>query len=451
MRKNRTTKTVVVTALSLSLILSSGATAFGAAGNAATAGTSVAAFGYGQNDPIGATKEYLVTYKNLQGKVEALEVSKDVSILIVASSGNDGTNLGVGETIEYPANLPNVIAVQAVDKSLKRAGFSGTGRRAEISAPGVNIASTSYDGGYEYRSGTSMATPYIAGVLAIMKQANPKKTANELRDMLDDNAIDLGHISGRDTQYGFGFPDLTKLVPAKQEAPTPAPTVPTEPTPAPIPTVDSVALKDATHAVEYAEKYKQYKIYINRAVDKVKNLPASNEKNILVSRMQAIGAMKDVVITPIQDSKNPETPVTPAPTPTVDPVALKEAISAVQYAEKYKQYKIYINRAVDKVTKLPASKEKNNLISRMQAIGAMQDAVITPIGDSTQPVTPQPTTPPPAPKVKKADLDQATRYVGCAEKYKYKVYFNKAKELVSKLPDCPEKVALQARLDALKQ
>jgi minor extracellular protease Epr len=359
-----------------------------------------------------------------------LRKATDAGIIVVASAGNNGNNAGVGETMEYPANLQNVIAVVGVDKKMKRGGFSGTGKRAEVAAPGVDIVSTSIDGGYEARTGTSMATPFVTGLLAIIKQANPKKSSNEIRADLNSKGIDLG-IPGRDTQYGFGFVDVTKLIPSEPVQTQPLPEQPsTQPGPTPQPTVDPNALKNATDAVKNAEKYKQYAVYIKTAVEKVQALPESPEKNELVKRLQALGAM----ITPGQDDNKPTTPVDPPQQVPAKPTSaeLKETERYVGYAEKYKA-NAYIKKADELIQKLPDSPEKTAFKARMDTLKAK-------IEEERAPKKPT-----------QAELNEVERYVGYAEKYKASVYIKKADELISKLPDSPEKVAFQVRIDSIKK
>lgn len=134
----------------------------------------------------------------------AVDTAYNDGILVVAAAGNDGNSSGTGNNIEYPANYSSVIAVGAVDSTNTRDYFSSTGSKLEVSAPGNNILSTYLNGGYAQMSGTSMATPFVAGDLALLKQKYPSYTNVQLRQLLDNNALDLG-VQGRDTLYGFGL------------------------------------------------------------------------------------------------------------------------------------------------------------------------------------------------------------------------------------------------------
>jgi minor extracellular protease Epr len=134
----------------------------------------------------------------------AIDTAYSNGILIVAAAGNDGNTSGTGTNIEYPANYSSAIAVGAVDSNNKRAYFSSTGSKLEVSAPGVDIISTYLNNGYEKMSGTSMATPFVSGDLALLKQKYPSYTNSQLRQLLDNNVKDLG-TSGKDSLYGYGL------------------------------------------------------------------------------------------------------------------------------------------------------------------------------------------------------------------------------------------------------
>lgn len=125
-------------------------------------------------------------------------------VLIVAAAGNSGTSDGTTDTVNYPAKYNSVIAVSATDSKDQRASFSSTGHSVEVAAPGVNIFSTYLGNKYATMSGTSMAAPYTAGNLALLKQAYPTLSHAQLRSKLQELVVDLG-TSGRDTWFGFGL------------------------------------------------------------------------------------------------------------------------------------------------------------------------------------------------------------------------------------------------------
>lgn len=125
-------------------------------------------------------------------------------LLIVAAAGNDGAPDGLEDTVDFPAGYPAVIGVGAVDASFQRASFSSTGPEVELAAPGAGILSTYLGNQYGYMSGTSMAAPYVAGKLALLKQAYPRLSNEELRQVMIEHTLDLGEI-GRDPFFGYGF------------------------------------------------------------------------------------------------------------------------------------------------------------------------------------------------------------------------------------------------------
>jgi subtilisin family serine protease len=126
-------------------------------------------------------------------------------VLHIAAAGNSGTWFGRGDNVGYPARFASVVAVAATDSSDRRAYFSSTGPAVELSAPGVNIESTVPGGGTALKSGTSMASPHVAGVAALV-MATDMTNPTTVRDRLKATADDLG-ATGKDDQYGWGLVD----------------------------------------------------------------------------------------------------------------------------------------------------------------------------------------------------------------------------------------------------
>lgn len=122
--------------------------------------------------------------------------------LLVAAAGNDGDG-----SVEYPAGLPQVVSVAAIDGRDAVCAFSNENADVEIAAPGVDILSTRLGGGYVRMSGTSMATPHVAGAAALLWGLTPTATAGSIRRRLDAAVDDLG-AHGRDSAYGYGVVDL---------------------------------------------------------------------------------------------------------------------------------------------------------------------------------------------------------------------------------------------------
>jgi subtilisin family serine protease len=105
--------------------------------------------------------------------------------LFVAAAGND-TNNDDGEGMEpCTVNAPNVLCVAATNQSDKLAWFSNYGRRTvDVAAPGVDVLSTVPGGEYDLLSGTSMATPHVAGIAALALGLNPSLTTEQLKQVV---------------------------------------------------------------------------------------------------------------------------------------------------------------------------------------------------------------------------------------------------------------------------
>ncbi len=125
--------------------------------------------------------------------------------VLVASSGS------TPGSISYPAKFSTVIAVGAVDQGLNLASFSSYGPEQELVAPGVNIYTIVPDNTYAVYSGTSFSCAYVSGVAGLVASANPSLTNQQIRDILNSTAIDLG-TPGWDQYYGNGLVNAYRAV-----------------------------------------------------------------------------------------------------------------------------------------------------------------------------------------------------------------------------------------------
>ena len=134
---------------------------------------------------------------------DAIQVHNDLGILFVAAAGNDGAN--TDSVNHYPSNydVPNVISVAAMTDDDGLAGFSNYGATTvDLAAPGRDIRSTIAGGKYAYFSGTSMATPHVAGAVATVAAANPGASAAEVKDALLDGVVNKPAYAGKTLSGG---------------------------------------------------------------------------------------------------------------------------------------------------------------------------------------------------------------------------------------------------------
>ena len=129
-------------------------------------------------------------------------------VLLVAAAGNGGSIGGFEEkgdysTFSYPASYDSVMSVAAYDNHLERAYFSQYTSQVELAGPGVSVLST-VPGGYGTSSGTSMATPHVVGVAALVWSNHQQCSNREIRNALKQSAYDLG-TPGYDYFSGWGL------------------------------------------------------------------------------------------------------------------------------------------------------------------------------------------------------------------------------------------------------
>jgi subtilisin family serine protease len=143
-----------------------------------------------------------------QAEIDILDEVIASGVVVVAAMGNEYKK---GNPTEYPAAIPEVCAVGATDELDKRAPFSNTGRHIDLVAPGVDILSTtptySYDDGeqeYDAWDGTSMATPYVAGVAALMLANSPELTPAQVIRKLKSSADRVADAQKGSVAYGAG-------------------------------------------------------------------------------------------------------------------------------------------------------------------------------------------------------------------------------------------------------
>ncbi len=175
------------------------------------------------NLSVGGTGYCPSSYRDLLREV------RQRNILVVAAAGNDSNN----SNRFIPSNCNDVIAVSAVDLNKELAEYSNFGNAIDVAAPGgrddvdfdnngfvdaiLSLSAVSGSGGlnyiYNYRFGTSMATPHVSGVFALMLAVNPNLSADEIEQMLISGLLtDDIRISGADNLYGHGLINARKAV-----------------------------------------------------------------------------------------------------------------------------------------------------------------------------------------------------------------------------------------------
>tara|TARA_Y100000589_G_scaffold175856_2_gene166885 strand:- start:134 stop:4666 length:4533 start_codon:yes stop_codon:yes gene_type:complete len=128
----------------------------------------------------------------------AIVANKNADMLFMAAAGNDSTNNDNGP--HYPSNydVDNVISVASTDWADGLSSFSNYGASTvDVAAPGSYIYSTTYDGSYGYKSGTSMATPQVAGLAALAWSYSPDSTWQQIKAAILDNGDTLSSLNNK--------------------------------------------------------------------------------------------------------------------------------------------------------------------------------------------------------------------------------------------------------------
>ena len=153
-----------------------------------------------------------------------LDACESAGIVILFAAGNEGL-AGVRRPADRATDDYRTLAVGAVDEHTAGwpiAGFSSRGPtyctpdtsvavKPEVVAPGVGTLSSLPGGSYGTKSGTSMAAPHVAGVVALIRQACPELTVEEVKQVLFESAVDLG-VEGEENTYGWGMVDAYAAV-----------------------------------------------------------------------------------------------------------------------------------------------------------------------------------------------------------------------------------------------
>ena len=153
--------------------------------------------------PVGAGQSWSRVYEQVAQR------ALDRGAVIIAAAGNNSDRPNGVAPVSHPANCPSIMAVAALDRRLAVARFSNAGLQpnggsVDLAGPGVGVVSA-WPGnrGYRQLSGTSMATPHVAGVAALLAEANPGTNGNALLRLLRNSARGLAAQSATDVGAGL--------------------------------------------------------------------------------------------------------------------------------------------------------------------------------------------------------------------------------------------------------
>lgn len=136
----------------------------------------------------------------------AISYAVDNGVLVIVAAGNAGDDTSK----YYPASEEKAIVVSATDRYDSIASFSNTGDSIDMAAPGVEILSSIPNNEYGEMDGTSMATPFVSGLAAMLVLDNPKRTRQEIEELLLTFVDDVGDV-GWDPKFGYGIVDVTSF------------------------------------------------------------------------------------------------------------------------------------------------------------------------------------------------------------------------------------------------
>jgi len=138
----------------------------------------------------------------------AFQRAYNEGMLLVAAAGNSGNS-----NLSWPASEPNVISVASTDANNRHSSFSQTNNRVELAAFGRSSLSTLPNNRYGTKTGTSMASPVVAGVAAVVWSTYPQCTNVEIRNVLQETAIPCtGRSTTKNNFCGYGIVQAKKAV-----------------------------------------------------------------------------------------------------------------------------------------------------------------------------------------------------------------------------------------------
>jgi thermitase len=128
------------------------------------------------------------THRKQKAYEDAVKYASDHGAIVVVAAGNSNSNAKKAS----PANVEGVITVSAIDQDSRKATFSNTVEDIDmaLAAPGVGIYSTLPGNKYGALNGTSMATPYVSGLIGLLKSFNPELSTREVYRILKETGLE---------------------------------------------------------------------------------------------------------------------------------------------------------------------------------------------------------------------------------------------------------------------
>lgn len=140
---------------------------------------------------------------------DAVKYAMAKGVICIAAAGN--SYRADRDTQGFPSRYEEVIAVGSVNKNSQPSRFSSQGPTVDVAVPGESIYSTHKNNGYAYLSGTSMATPFVAGLVALLLSDKPDLDVRSIEKLLETVATDI-HTKGFDKRTGFGIPFAPDII-----------------------------------------------------------------------------------------------------------------------------------------------------------------------------------------------------------------------------------------------
>jgi len=138
---------------------------------------------------------------------DAFDYALKNNVVVVVSTGNTH----IDENWGFPNTIPGIIGVGSTNVNDDISIFSSRGDSVSVVAPGEKILST-VPGGWEYLQGTSMASPFVSGLAALLLQKYPDATPYQIRKMIENSAVDVDGVEDFSTNDGYGRIDAEKAL-----------------------------------------------------------------------------------------------------------------------------------------------------------------------------------------------------------------------------------------------